>query len=148
MTDRTRADADADVDRTPPPRPAVGYAVAGVAVVIALGAAARFLESHVPGWAAGTPLAGVAKSIEFPIYAIALGLIGNAVLTRLAVRDVLSNGFRTEFFIKTGLVLLGASVNLKILVTAAGPAIVQALLLISIVFGFTWWLGGRLGLED
>ncbi len=24
----------------------------------------------------------------------------------------------------------------------------QALLLISIVFGFTWWLGGRLGLED
>ena len=33
-------------------------------------------------------------------------------------------------------------------VTAAGPAIIQALLLISIVFGFTWWLGGRLGLDD
>ena len=32
--------------------------------------------------------------------------------------------------------------------TAAGPAIIQALLLISIVFGFTWWLGGRLGLDD
>ena len=31
---------------------------------------------------------------------------------------------------------------------AAGPAIIQALLLISIVFGFTWWLGGRLGLDD
>jgi uncharacterized membrane protein YadS len=60
----------------------------------------------------------------------------------------LSKGFRTEFFIKTGLVLLGASINLKVLVTAAGPAIIQALLLISIVFGFTWWLGGRLGLED
>ena len=44
--------------------------------------------------------------------------------------------------------LLGASINLKVLVTAAGPAIIQALLLISIVFGFTWWLGGRLGLED
>ena len=57
-------------------------------------------------------------------------------------------GFRTEFFIKTGLVLLGASINLKVLVTAAGPAIIQALLLISIVFGFTWWLGGRLGLDD
>lgn len=147
MTDRTRAD-DAAVEVPPASRPMVGYAVAGVAVVLVLGAAARFLESHVPGWAADTPLAGVAKSIEFPIYAIALGLLGNAVLSRLGVRDALSRGFRTEFFIKTGLVLLGASVNLKILVTAAGPAIVQALLLISIVFGFTWWLGGRLGLED
>jgi uncharacterized membrane protein YadS len=45
-------------------------------------------------------------------------------------------------------VLLGASINLKILVTAAGPSILQALLLITSVFAFTWWLGGRLGLDD
>jgi uncharacterized membrane protein YadS len=126
----------------------IAYAVAGVFVVIALGAATRFLETHVPQWSAGTPFAKVAKSVEFPVYAIALGLLGNIVLTKLALRDTLSNGFRTEFFIKTGLVLLGASINLNVLLTAAGPAIIQALLLISIVFGFTWWLGGRLGLED
>ncbi|MCV7287885.1 putative sulfate exporter family transporter [Mycolicibacterium wolinskyi] len=126
----------------------VGYAVAGVLLVVALGAATRFLEAQVPQWAESTPFAKVAKSIEFPVYAIALGLVGNAVLAKLALRDALSQGFRTEFFIKTGLVLLGASVNLKVLVTAAGPAIIQALLLISIVFGFTWWLGGKLGLED
>jgi uncharacterized integral membrane protein (TIGR00698 family) len=130
------------------PSSGIGYAVAGVLVVIALGAATRFLEAQVPQWSAGTPFAKVAKSIEFPVYAIALGLIGNVVLTKLALRDALSRGFRTEFFIKTGLVLLGASINLKVLVTAAGPAIIQALLLISTVFGFTWWLGGRLGLED
>ena len=129
-------------------RPALGYAIAGVLVVVVLGTLTRFLEQEVPLWAAGTPFARVAKSIEFPVYAIALGLLGNAVLTKLAVRDALSKGFRTEFFIKTGLVLLGASINLKVLVTAAGPAIIQALLLISIVFGFTWWLGGRLGLDD
>jgi uncharacterized integral membrane protein (TIGR00698 family) len=126
----------------------IGYAVAGVLVVIALGALTRFLEQEVPLWAAGTPFAKVAKSIEFPVYAIVLGLTGNFVLSKLALRDALSKGFRTEFFIKTGLVLLGASINLKVLVTAAGPAIIQALLLISIVFGFTWWLGGRLGLDD
>ncbi|OBF28295.1 hypothetical protein A5724_28180 [Mycobacterium sp. ACS1612] len=129
----------------------IGYAVAGVLVVIALGAATRFLEQQVPVWAAGTPFAKIAKSIEFPVYAIALGLIGNAVLSKFALRDALaglSQGFRTEFFIKTGLVLLGASINLKVLVTAAGPAVLQALLLISAVFGFTWWFGGRLGLED
>lgn len=129
-------------------KPALAYAVVGVLIVLLLGAAARFLESQVPQWAKDTSFAGIAKSIEFPVYAIALGLIGNAILTKLAVREALSRGFRTEFFIKTGLVLLGASINLKILVTAAGPAILQALLLISIVFGFTWWLGGKLGLDD
>jgi uncharacterized membrane protein YadS len=121
----------------------LGYAVAGVLVVLALGAATRFLEQEVPQWAAGTPFAKVAKSIEFPVYAIALGLIGNAVLSRLALRDALSHGF----FIKTGLVLLGASINLKVLVTAAGPAIIQALLLISIVFGLhlVAWRPARAG---
>ncbi|KMO72522.1 hypothetical protein BST22_27950 [Mycolicibacterium chubuense] len=133
---------------TRPRSSGVAYAVAGVLVVIVLGAATRFLEQQVPRWAAGTGFAGVAKSIEFPVYAIALGLLGNVVLSRLALRDALSAGFRTEFFIKTGLVLLGASINLKVLATAAGPAIIQALLLITIVFGFTWWLGGRLGIED
>lgn len=136
-------DAEAPQSKAP-----IGYAAVGVLVVVLLGAATRFLESQVPQWAADTSLAGIAKAVEFPVYAIALGLIGNAVLTKLAVREAISSGFRTEFFIKTGLVLLGASINLKLLVTAAGPAIIQALLLISIVFGFTWWLGGRLGLDD
>lgn len=133
---------------TKPQTAGVGYAVAGVLVVLALGAVTRFLETQVPQWAEGTAFSGIAKSIEFPVYAIALGLLGNFVLSRLALRDALARGFRTEFFIKTGLVLLGASINLKVLVTAAGPAIIQALLLISIVFGFTWWLGGVLRLED
>ncbi|GAT10860.1 putative sulfate exporter family transporter [Mycolicibacterium novocastrense] len=141
MTEQTTA-------TTRPQTSGVGYAVAGVLVVLALGAVTRYLEAQVPQWADGTAFERVAKSIEFPVYAIALGLLGNFVLSRLALRDALSRGFRTEFFIKTGLVLLGASINLKVLVTAAGPAIVQALLLISIVFGFTWWLGGVLRLED
>ncbi|MGE2733373.1 YeiH family protein [Mycolicibacterium vaccae] len=144
----TEQSADPTAPATPARSRGIGYAVAGVAVVLVLGALTRFLEAQVPQWADGTAFERVAKSIEFPIYAIALGLLGNVVLSRLALRDALADGFRTEFFIKTGLVLLGASINLKVLVTAAGPAIVQALLLITIVFGFTWWLGGRLGIED
>lgn len=139
---------DPTTTTTKPQASGVGHAVAGVLVVLVLGAVTRYLETQVPRWADDTAFEGVAKSIEFPVYAIALGLLGNVVLSRLALRDALARGFRTEFFIKTGLVLLGASINLKVLVTAAGPAIVQALLLISVVFGFTWWLGGVLGLED
>ncbi|WP_280442160.1 YeiH family protein [Nocardia brasiliensis] len=129
-------------------RPTGTAIVAGIAVVLVLGALTRYFDTQVPRWAVGTPLQRVAKSIEFPVYAIAIGLLGNVVLGKLALRDRLSAGFRTEFFIKTGVVLLGASINLKILVTAAGPSILQALVLITVVFGFTWWLGGRLGLDD
>jgi uncharacterized integral membrane protein (TIGR00698 family) len=129
-------------------RPPGRAAVAGAAVVVVLAALGRFLEQTVPTAAKGTAFAGVAAAIEFPVYAILLGLLGNVVLTRLGLRDHLAGGFRTEFFIKTGLVLLGASINFAVIVTAAGPAILQALVLISVVFGFTWLLGGRLGLDD
>ncbi|MBF6322849.1 YeiH family protein [Nocardia cyriacigeorgica] len=122
--------------------------VGGVLVVLLLGALTRYFETQVPNWTADTPLRRVAKTIEYPVYAIAFGLIGNVVLAKLGLRERLSAGFRTEFFIKTGVVLLGASINLKVLVTAAGPAILQALLLITAVFGFAWWLGGRVGLDD
>ncbi|WP_084505858.1 YeiH family protein [Nocardia harenae] len=120
----------------------------GLAVVLVLGGLTRYLEINVPKWAADGTFSRVARAVEFPVYAIALGLIGNVVLSSLGLRDRLAAGFRTEFFIKTGVVLLGASVNLKLLVTAAGPAILQALLLITIVFGFTWWFAGRLGIDD
>jgi uncharacterized membrane protein YadS len=128
--------------------PALGAALAGVAVVVALAALTRFLEQTVPAATKGTALGGIAAAIEYPVYAIVLGLLGNVVLARLGLRERLSGGFRTEFFIKTGLVLLGASINFAVIVTAAGPAIAQALILISVVFFFTWWLGGRLGLDD
>ncbi|WP_214411706.1 YeiH family protein [Sphaerisporangium fuscum] len=125
--------------------PGWAWAVLGVVVVLALGAATRFLDENVPTWFTGSRLAA---AIEYPVYAVALGLAGNAVLTVTGLRDRLAAGFRTEFFIKTGLVLLGASINLKVIVTAAGPAIVQAVVLITTVFLFTWWLGGRFGLDD
>ena len=129
-------------------RPGVRWALAGVAVVLVLGGLTRLLEQTVPAATKGTAFGGVAAAIEYPVYAIGLGLLGNVVLTRLGLRDRLTGGFRTEFFIKTGLVLLGASINIAVIVSAAGPAILQALVLISVVFGFTWWLGGRLGLDD
>ena len=65
----------------------VGFALAGVAVVVALAALSRFLEQTVPATAKGTAFAGVAAAIEFPVYAILLGLLGNVVLTRFKLRD-------------------------------------------------------------
>ncbi|WP_283135194.1 YeiH family protein [Rhizohabitans arisaemae] len=134
--------------RDPAARPSLAWAIGGVLVVLTLAAATRYLEQAVPEITEGGPLAELGAAVEYPIYAIVLGLIGNAILTAAGVRDRLAGGFRTEFFIKTGLVLLGASINLSVIATAAGPAILQAIVLISLVFLFTWWLGGRLGLDD
>lgn len=124
------------------------WAAVGLAVVLALAATTRFLTSWVPEAAAGTALAGFAEAVEYPVYAILLGLLGNLALTLAGVRDRLAPAFRTEFFIKTGLVLLGSTVLLDVIVRAAGPAILQALFLVTAVFLFTWWLGGRFGLDD
>jgi uncharacterized integral membrane protein (TIGR00698 family) len=121
---------------------------AGLVLLLALATLTRFLELNVPVWLKDTGAAGVAKAIEFPVYAIILGLIANGILAALGWRERMRGAFRTEFFIKTGLVLLGASINLSLIVSAAGPAILQALLLISTVFLFTWWLGGLFGLDS
>ncbi|GAB3472910.1 YeiH family protein [Nocardiopsis coralliicola] len=124
------------------------WAAAGAAVVVLLAAATRFLEAQVPAAAAGTAFAGFAEAVEYPVYAILLGLLGNLLLSASGLRERLAPAFRTEFLIKTGLVLLGSTVLFDVVVQAAGPAVLQALALVTAVFLFTWWLGGRLGLDS
>jgi hypothetical protein len=119
-----------------------GWAAASLVLLIALGGLVRYLDTNVPKW---FPDLTWVKSIEFPVYAIAVGLIAGAVLGAAGLRQRLGSAFRTEFLIKTGLVLLGASINLGVIARAAGPAIVQSVVLISTVFLVSWWIGGRLG---
>jgi uncharacterized membrane protein YadS len=130
------------------PSESTGGAVAGLIIVLLLATITRFLQKGVLDAAAGTSFNGIARAIEYPVYAIVLGFVGNAVLTVSGVYRRLTSGFRTEFFIKTGLVLLGSTVLLDVIVRAAAPAIVQAFLVVTSVFFFTWWLGGKLGLDD
>lgn len=124
------------------------WRAAGLLLVLALSAAVQFLTDWIPQATANTAFGQIAKSIEFPIYAILLGFGTNALLTTLHVRERMAPAFRTEFFIKTGLVLLGASINFGVIASAAVPAILQSVLLISSVFFFTWWFAGLLGLND
>ena len=124
-----------------------GWTAFGAAVVLGLAALVRFLTDWVPDATAGTGFGQIAKSIEFPVYAILAGFGANAILSGLGWRRRMAAAFRTEFFIKTGLVLLGASINFGVIANAAGPAVLQAILLITAVFMFTWWFAGVLGVE-
>lgn len=142
----TRTDSGATPEIAPA-APRGGWTAIGVAVVLGLGALTLTLAARVPDWSEGTWFESVAGTIEFPVYAIALGFLGNGVLSLLGVRDRMSAAFRTELFIKIGLVLLGATVNINVILQAALPGIIQAALLITVVFLFTWWFAGLLGVE-
>ena len=116
------------------------WAGVGLLLVVGLGWATRFLEKSLPTWFDWVWL----KSVEYPVYAIALGLLGSGVIGLLGIREKVAPAFRTEFFIKTGLVLLGASVHLNVIAKAGGRGALQALILVCAVFMFTWWLAGKL----
>jgi uncharacterized membrane protein YadS len=111
----------------------------GLALVVGLAWTTRYLEKNLPSWIDWVWL----KSVEYPVYAIALGLLGSGIIGLLGIREKVAPAFRTELFIKTGLVLLGASVQLQVIARAGGRGIVQALLLVCAVFFFTWWLAGK-----
>lgn len=122
--------------------------VVGLALVVVLAFLARYFKGLVYGvedlfgW--GVP----GKVLEFPLWAALLGLIANPILKGLKVFEPLKPGFRTELFLKIGLVLLGAGISFKVIVTAAAGAIIQGIVMVTAVYFFSWWLGGKFGLSD
>ncbi len=113
----------------------------GLAVVIGLALLARELKNAV--YNTQLPLGIPGRVLEYPLWAVVIGLVANGLLKTLRVYDAVKAGFRTELFLKVGLVLLGATISFKTLVTAAGGAIVQSLFMVSAVFFFCWWLSGK-----
>jgi uncharacterized membrane protein YadS len=124
----------------------VGFLV-GLAFVVALAFAARALKLTVydiKDIGLGIP----GKSLEYPLWAALLGLIANYVLKAIKAYDFMRPGFRTELFLKVGLVLLGTTISFKTIAVSATGAILQALIMVTAVYFFSWWLGGKFGLPD
>lgn len=127
-----------------PPSPAGFFA--GLALVAGLGAAAWWVNGLVAPLTLPGGIPG--KALEYPLWAVLMGLTGNAALQAAGRAAWVRPGVRTELFLKIGLVLLGSGLSLSTLTAAAGGALVQGVVMISAVFGFCWWLAGRFGLED
>lgn len=64
--------------------------------------------------------------LEYPLWAVAFGLLGNLLISLAGVRERLSAAFRTEFFLKTGLVLMGATINFTDILRIGAKGMVQA----------------------
>jgi len=108
----------------------------GVPAVFALAWLARFL--------AGNGLF-VDWGIEYVIFALLLGLI---ISNTVGVPAWLMPAVQTEFFIKTGLVILGASLLFMEVLQAGALGIVQAVLSIIVVWYACFWLCRKLKVDD
>ncbi len=126
-------------------KPAMQF-VAGLGIVLALSLLAWWVTQQV--YAMSLPFGIPGKALEFPLWAALAGLLGNAILKAANLHEQVRSGFRTELFLKIGLVLLGAGISFKTIATAAGGAIIQAVIMITSVFFFCWWLAGKFGLDD
>jgi len=129
-----------------------------LSVLLALAAAAQGLP--LPGTLAGFPvlflLAALAMLIggnsrvsywglETVLWALALGLLlGNL----FPLPSWLRGAVRTELFIKIGLVLLGAETLFSSLARVGGAGLIQAVVVITAVFYFCFWVARKLGLDE
>ena len=83
--------------------------------------------------------------LEYVIFALIIGLfISNAI----GVPDWLREAVRTEYYIKTGLVILGAGILFFEILQAGALGIVQALLVVSVIWYICFWLSRKLRVDD
>ena len=118
----------------------VGWRIApfliGLPVIFALAWLARFL--------AGNGLF-VDWGIEYVIFALLLGLLlSNTVGTPAWLKPAV----QTEFFIKTGLVILGAGLLFHEVLQAGALGIAQAVLVVFVVWYSCFWLCRKLKVDD
>ena len=124
---------------------AIGVALVGWPVVpFLIGLPAVFGLAWLARLLAGNGLF-VDWGIEYVIFALLLGLlISNTVGTPAWLKPAV----QTEFFIKTGLVILGASLLFHEVLQAGALGIVQAVLSVFVVWYACFWLCRRLKVDD
>ena len=108
----------------------------GACVVFVLAMLAQFLSNQATakGW-----------GLEYVVFALALGMLWSHLLPTPAW---LMSAVRTEFFIKVGIVMLGASILFPELMKAGVPGLIQAALVIPVIWHITFRLSRWLKVDD
>ena len=123
----------------------IAFALMGGPTVKAIGG---FIVVFILAWIAQF-IAGSATvsyyGVEYVIWCLFLGLLISNVF---GVPGWLKPAVRTEFYIKTGLVILGAGILFGEIVQAGAYGIVQALIVVGVVWYFCYWIAKKLGVDD
>ncbi|HEY6834710.1 MAG TPA: putative sulfate exporter family transporter [Pseudolabrys sp.] len=86
----------------------------------------------------------VIYNLEPPLVALAVGLV---LSNLVGLPRWLDAGFRVEFYVKTGIVLLGATLPFTLIIWAGPVAILQASIVSIVTFLVIYWVGLKLGLD-
>jgi uncharacterized integral membrane protein (TIGR00698 family) len=83
-------------------------------------------------------------NLEPPLVALLVGLLLSNVI---GLPRWLDAGFRVEFYVKTGIVLLGATLPFTLIIWAGPVAILQASVVSIITFGVIYFVAVKIGLD-
>lgn len=118
---------------------ALGYKVRQIVPAFALLYVAAYAIFVIGQWEGS-----VHYNLEPPLIALFLGLL---VANTVGTPRWLDAGFRVEFYVKTGIVLLGATVPFSLIALAGPVAILQAFIVSIVTFGVIYWTAVKLGLD-
>ncbi len=83
-------------------------------------------------------------NLEPPLVALGLGLI---VSNLIGLPRRMDSGFRVEFYVKVGIILLGATLPFTLIGWAGPVALLQAGIVSVVTFGVIYFVGSKLGLD-
>ena len=116
--------------------------IAGLAFILLMTIVISELDGGISAWFKAR---GVSKNpLEYPLIAVALGLIFNAILRVTKTHTLVQPAMRTELFLKIGLVLMGARLDITQVLSQGAGGLLQGVIMVTAVFSFTWWLATRL----
>ncbi len=114
----------------------VRYHLPGFAIIFALAIIAFWL---------GNWKTFKAWGLEVVLWALFLGLFISNVLR---VPAFMKGSINTEFYIKCGLVMLGAEILFSTIIKGGAIGMGQAIAVVLVVWFFAYWLGRRFGIEE
>lgn len=126
-------------------RSPIGFTV-GLMLIVGMAIVVSELDGGISQWFKAR---GVAKNpLEYPLVAVVLGLAVNGILRVTKTYGSIKPAIKTSLFLKIGLVLLGARVSLNEILRMGAGGMLQAIIMVTSVFFFTWWLASRFRLPD
>ena len=120
--------------------------IAGLILILVMAILISELDAGISGWFKSQ---GVSKNpLEYPLIAALLGLVVNGILRLTKTHDFVKPAIKTELFLKIGLVLMGARISLGQILNKGVGGLLQAVIMVTSVFFFTWWLATKVKMGD
>ncbi|MEN2986230.1 MAG: putative sulfate exporter family transporter [Thermodesulfovibrionaceae bacterium] len=114
----------------------LGGFIVGFPLVFALGWISRVIAGNytIHSW-----------GVEYVLWCLVIGLVISNVI---GVPQWLRSVIQTEFFIKSGLVILGSSILFEEILKAGSLGLIQAFLVVISVWYLTFWIAKKLKVDD